>query len=357
MDSAGGSVNAARNKKYQALYKLRGKPLNTLGKSIIDARKNAEIDDICSILKCGTGKNFDIEKLKFGKIITLADSDDDGKHIELLLKTLFTSQFIDIVKAGRFYITVVPLYRVIKNNIENIFLNSQKDLDKFFGTEFSEYFEFKNEEGKTLPAKSRSSYVKKLREYRDTLEKVANKYSVLPHALETGFVQFYDQEEEAFSHPENVEMKELPNGDITISGFLDTGNEEMFVYISGDPEELVEDMVMLQDLYIEADEYSNIFNKKGVQVTESSLYNTINKTFESINKYCTVTRFKGLGEVNPEELETIAINPESRKIYRITLPDSDEEVEQIVNNFMGGNKTIDFRKEFISNIFKDVETV
>ena len=90
MDSAGGTVNTARNKVYQALYKLRGKPLNTLGKEVHEVRKNAEIDDIFSILKCGSGKNFDIEKLKFNKIITLADSDDDG---QLLNKALLVKQF------------------------------------------------------------------------------------------------------------------------------------------------------------------------------------------------------------------------------------------------------------------------
>lgn len=73
------------------------------------------------------------------------------KHIELLLMTIFTSQLREIVRAGRFYITVAPLYRVIKNGIDNIFLNTKKDLDVFFSKELSENFKFTDEDGKELP--------------------------------------------------------------------------------------------------------------------------------------------------------------------------------------------------------------
>lgn len=77
-DSANGTVGVARNKFYQAVYRLKGKPLNVYGNDVTKSRSNKEIDDLFQILKCGTGRNFDIEKLKFGKIIILSDKDVDG---------------------------------------------------------------------------------------------------------------------------------------------------------------------------------------------------------------------------------------------------------------------------------------
>ena len=78
MDSAGGTVTTGRDRNYQAVYKLRGKVLNTYGMELHKARKNNEIDDLISILRCGTGEDLVIENCKFNKIIVLADSDDDG---------------------------------------------------------------------------------------------------------------------------------------------------------------------------------------------------------------------------------------------------------------------------------------
>ena len=215
------------------------------------------------------------------------------KHIELLLMTIFTSQLREIVRAGRFYITVAPLYRVIKNGVDNIFLNTKKDLDVFFSKELSENFKFTDEDGKELPVKSRAKYVSKLREYRTKLEEYASKYNITPHILETGFINFFNTEEEDFEYPENIEINELPNGNITVSGFLDTGYEETFIFINADPEVLVEDLTLLQELCLESSEYSNIYNKNGKLIEAYSIYDIIVKAFDTVNKYCTVTRFKG----------------------------------------------------------------
>ena len=77
-DSAGGTVGVGRDKDYQALFRLRGKILNTFDMELYQARKNKEVDDLVNILRCGHGKDFDISKLRFDKIIFLADADDDG---------------------------------------------------------------------------------------------------------------------------------------------------------------------------------------------------------------------------------------------------------------------------------------
>ena len=77
-DSAGGTVGEARDKRYQALFKLKGKILNTVGMELGKARTNKEVDDLISVLRCGAGKNIDINKLKFDKLVALADADSDG---------------------------------------------------------------------------------------------------------------------------------------------------------------------------------------------------------------------------------------------------------------------------------------
>lgn len=117
-DSAGGSAKQARVRQYQAILPLRGKPLNVEKKKLDQILQNEEIRTIISALGTGIGSEFDLESLKFHKVIILSDADQDGAHIRAILLTFFFRYMRELVNAGHVYIGMPPLYKVYKNNVE-----------------------------------------------------------------------------------------------------------------------------------------------------------------------------------------------------------------------------------------------
>ena len=111
-DSAGGSAKQARDRHYQAILPLRGKVLNTEQASMKKIGANREISDLVSALGCGIGKNLDLSKLRYGRVVILTDADSDGHHIAGLLLTFFFRYMTDLIEAGHVYLGRPPLYRV-----------------------------------------------------------------------------------------------------------------------------------------------------------------------------------------------------------------------------------------------------
>ncbi len=111
-DSAGGSAKQARDRHYQAILPLRGKVLNTEQASMKKIGANREISDLVSALGCGVGKNLDLSKLRYGRVVILTDADSDGHHIAGLLLTFFFRYMRDLLEAGHVYLGRPPLYRV-----------------------------------------------------------------------------------------------------------------------------------------------------------------------------------------------------------------------------------------------------
>jgi DNA gyrase subunit B len=111
-DSAGGSAKQGRDRARQAILPLRGKVLNTESASLAKVLENKELADLVTAIGCGLGKNFEIERLRYGKVIILADADSDGNHIATLLLTFIYRHLPQLITAGRVFLAQPPLYRI-----------------------------------------------------------------------------------------------------------------------------------------------------------------------------------------------------------------------------------------------------
>jgi DNA gyrase subunit B/topoisomerase-4 subunit B len=111
-DSAGGSAKQGRNRNKQAILPLRGKVLNTETLTLAKVLENRELADLVTALGCGIGKDFDLGRLRYERVILLADADSDGHHITTLLLTFFFRHLTELIRAGHVFVAVPPLYRI-----------------------------------------------------------------------------------------------------------------------------------------------------------------------------------------------------------------------------------------------------
>ena len=128
-DSAGGSAKQARFRSTQAILPLKGKILNVYSVSLSKIADNNEIQNLVHSLGCGLGKNFQLSKLRYEKIILMTDADVDGSHIATLLITFFYKYMRKIIEEGKLYLAMPPLYKISYNQ-ENFFAYNEKDKDK-----------------------------------------------------------------------------------------------------------------------------------------------------------------------------------------------------------------------------------
>jgi DNA gyrase subunit B len=335
--SAGGSVKGSRDSKLQAVFPLRGKPKNTYGLSTGKILANRELNELIKVI-FGTNdlKNIDYEKIRYGKIILLADADDDGYHIVSLLLTFIYKHFPQLIEDGRVYIALSPLYRVSMGGKFYYFKND-KEYDQFLIKEIGK--RYKIDSNITL-----AKFIKNGVKYQRTFNTIQNRYNLgedILSALENYSNAGYDlngQEVfDMFNSDTDLQATRLKNGQMFVQGI----QGDLWHNFTMD-EAIVRDIESLSKIYGDLDLISYTDKKTKEQFEEEYFYETLDKFNNSVK--FERTRFKGLGEANSDEIFETTINPEDRDLIQVTIDDM-ESAGEITTTLFGPNE--DLRKEFI----------
>lgn len=396
-DSAGGSAKVGRDNRTQAILPLRGKILNVEKNRLDKVLENREIVSIISALGTGIGKDeFDIEKLRYGKIIIMTDADVDGSHIRTLILTFFYRYMPELVKNGRIFVAQPPLYRMARKRKVEYILN-EDDMNKALlklgvdGTSL----EYKNNgssqkiEGSSLD--ELLIEITKLEKLSRAIEKrnikferyigLRKEYGVFPkyrgihndneifftndESLKNyikenekqGKVIEVEDEEFGFSldsvkTEENKEEEEENNSEtIRLTEFV-------FCKELDKAAEVIENNGLLIDQYIPpedpAEEGKFFLISGGEEIRVRCLGEVLEGTKTMGKKGMDIQRYKGLGEMNPDQLWETTMDPEKRTLLQVMIGDV-VEADNLFSILMG--EVVEPRRNFIQQHAADVENI
>ncbi|MFY9074698.1 DNA topoisomerase (ATP-hydrolyzing) subunit B [Malaciobacter mytili] len=346
-DSAGGSAKQGRDRVYQAILPLKGKILNVEKSRLDKILKSDEIRNIITALGCGIGEDFDEEKIRYHKIIIMTDADVDGSHIQTLLLTFFFRFLRPVVEKGYLYIAQPPLYRYKKGKNET-YLKDDTALSNFLIENGLESFTFEG-----LGYNDLVDLFKTVSRYRGMLLQLEKRYSlveVLKHLIENSDLVKLD-----FSTLyEEVKNFLETKGYNILSKTLTSERIQLFVQTNEGLEELViDDELFASPYFSEATYiYSKLIERDISMFEGRDLIDVLVDIEDLAKKGAYIQRYKGLGEMNPEQLWETTMTPEDRRLLRVKIEDA-EIASDTFTLFMGDE--VEPRRNYIEEHAKDVE--
>jgi DNA gyrase subunit B len=346
-DSAGGSAKQGRDRVFQAILPLKGKILNVEKARLEKILKSDEIKNMITALGCGIGEEFDEEKLRYHKIIIMTDADVDGSHIQTLLMTFFFRFLKPVIEKGYLYLAQPPLYRYKKGKNET-YLKDEKSLNDFLIEHGISAIE-----SSTMGQADLVDLFKLVAYYRMTLKEIEKRFA-LPEVLRY-----------MIENPDNISTnnKELAK---TIEAYIaelgynilnKTITEDtihLFVQTNDGLEELIVDEILFTNPHY--NEAIHIHQKITDHITDEfkdqDLLTLFAEVESSAKKGAYIQRYKGLGEMNPEQLWETTMTPENRRLLQVTIED-DESASDTFTLFMGDE--VEPRRNYIESHAKDVK--
>ncbi len=371
-DSAGGSAKQGRSRAFQAILPLKGKILNVEKVRFDRILKNNEVGTLLTALGTGIGEEgFDIEKLRYHKIIIMTDADVDGAHIRTLLLTFFYRHMPHLIEQGHLYIAQPPLYRVARGKTE-IYLKDQASLEEYLadsGLKSSTFTTTNNdvwEEGKLTEL---FKVAQKAAKYTDALRKQLPRFIVHGLIATGSEVNSLDSKQTATPLIDGLKAfinRDMPipeawNVDILENQVIDDeGNTGLAITvnrsISGAEEHHVITPAMLalpalRNLMAQRDTLvllsnGGVFRNKTREQEIFSPDQFVQTVLEEGQRGINVQRYKGLGEMNPEQLWDTTLNPENRTLLRVSIDDG-AGADEIFTKLMGD--VVEPRREFIED--------
>lgn len=346
-DSAGGSAKQGRDRVFQAILPLKGKILNVEKSRLDKILKSEEITNMITALGCGIGAEFNEAKLRYHKIIIMTDADVDGSHIQTLLLTFFFRYLPKIVENGYLYLAQPPLYRYKKGKKE-IYFKDDRVMNAFLIENGIDVLEMEN---LNVGVNDLVSFFKMVDHYRSTLDALERRYALVD--LIRYFIENPDLIALSLSdlYPK-VETFLLNSGYNILSKKVSDEDIHLFVQTKEGLEELhVDDALFSSPHFAEA---TYIFQK--IQEWNLPLEGDLLQLLTSITDYAKkgayIQRYKGLGEMNPEQLWETTMTPENRVLLRIRVEDALSASESF-NLFMGDD--VEPRRNYIETHAKDVK--
>ncbi len=359
-ESAGGSAKGGRDRKYQAILPLKGKILNVEKARYDKMLGHEEIRCIITALGCGIGKDdFDPSKLRYHKIILMTDADVDGSHIRTLLLTFFFRHMTELIKREHIYIAQPPLYRV-KRGKSDRYIRDEDDFNHELMTRATEDHVVKPKEGGVLQGAALTKFLLNVQEYTLAAAKMSRRLRepVLVELLAT-----CDLEKKADFEDKKALEK--------LAKAIDKSKLDLDAKISYDEEHSLYDLVIpgtaahpgdkkINWAFASTPEYKRLrasakliaeldkppftVTRNGDKIVKEKVSDVLAYVLDDAKKDFTITRFKGLGEMNPEQLWETTMNAETRTLLKVRLDDA-AAAEEIFSTLMGEN--VESRRKFI----------
>ena len=359
-DSAGGSAKQGRDRKNQAILPLKGKILNIEKARFDKMLTSEEIKILITALGAGIGsEDFDLAKLRYHRIIIMTDADVDGSHIRTLLLTFFYRQMEELVKRGYLYIAQPPLYRVTRGK-QHEYLSTEKELSEFVIRHNGREMELllgEGEETISLKGEKLVETLLRLIPYKDSLDRLQSRgypAALLRKLVGLDFAGRRDLQDEEKWEALRRELAECGLNFVEL--VRDEVNDARKMIVTDTNElPLVIDYNLLKSgdyqALLRLDEQLGILGKppysllfKDEKLTLASREELLLKVLEKGKTGINIQRYKGLGEMNPEQLWETTMDPARRKLLRVTVED-EVEADDIFTVLMGDN--IVSRRTFI----------
>ncbi len=402
-DSAGGSAKQGRDSNVQAILALKGKILNVEKANLVKMLGHEEIRTIISALGCGIRDDFNIDKRRYGKIVIMTDADVDGSHIRTLLLTFFFRHMQDLIKQGRVYVAQPPLYQVTRRKKAEYVLNERRMREALTelgldGTSLVIRDADTGKESRRVNGEELKRVVELLAKLEELVSVVQRRgidfaeflarrdqhgrlplYRVVVEGHEHFFHSAGDRDE--FMRDENLLIEEPQPGAVSSADALPPGEPAEKADSNDGLKRLqksqeLHEVKELEKLFVQLEQYGLSIDDYFLTQEESvsgeklatryGLVNeTVNKDIAGVSQVLPeilalgkqgieIKRFKGLGEMNAEELWETTLDPTKRVLLRVTLEDAGE-AERLFSVLMG--EEVERRRQFIEEHALEVKNL
>ena len=366
-ESAGGSAKMGRDRKSQAILPLKGKILNVEKARYDKMLGHEEIRAIITALGTGIGKDdFDAGKLRYHKIILMTDADVDGSHIRTLLLTFFFRHMKELIDRGHIYIAQPPLYRVKRGKSER-YIRDENDFAHELMKRATEDHTVKAKEGVLLEGASLTKFLLNVQEYEAAAAKLGRRLRdprLVEILVESGLEKKTDFEDKKAL---DKLLKEVDKAKLKLEGKVVFDEEHSLlrnsVWPAAQPENQLGARVyrgiQASARPRQARSTSSTSRHSPSRTTaprwsRKRAQDVLNYVVEDAKKDFTITRFKGLGEMNAEQLWETTMNQDTRTLLQVKLEDA-VAAEDIFTTLMGEN--VEARRKFIEENALDVQNL
>ena len=359
-DSAGGSAKQGRDRKFQAILPLRGKILNVEKARLDKMLASAEIRTLITALGTGIAQDFDSAKVRYHKVIVMTDADVDGSHIRTLLLTFFYRHMQSVIDKGFLYIAQPPLFKVAEGKKET-YLKDEKEMSKFLLARIGDDRSLTSEmSGASSAGAKLVALLEKMEEYRGHIEKLARRgipEGVIRALLDRGMAsksEFGDRKKvedlakaaRAFDVEKSDVVADEEHSGWALElvqrvGGVPRASRIDAEFVGGFEMKRIRETARAIGAFLDG---PYVVTRNGETERHYTLPAVVDAIYESAKKGLVINRYKGLGEMNPEQLWQTTMNPETRRLLQVAIEDG-VEANEVFSILMGD--AVEPRREFI----------